>query len=494
MSWALLDPSRPWLVGGGLTGVWTYGRLFECMASPEDPAGTSDSVAAVLVTLTRALVRNEVVDLGELRFSGEGAPFDTPAEGDPVATGVPFPNPLEHSRAELILRSSGSTGGPRAVRHRLGALLRGISVRAEHRQAVWGLAYNPTHIAGVQVYLQALANGNLLVNLWGLGRAEVVERCAAFKVTHLSATPTFYRLLLPVDRPLPALRSITVGGERSDPSLLQRLREQFPAAKVRNIYASTEAGSLFAAEGDEFTVGSAQADLVRCTDGRLWLHRSLLGEFAGDGGRDSISDIRNSISQPNRNKAGLQERTERTEDGGQTTEDGRKEAQKAQELEGRGQAAEEGELKTDGRGRRTEGSQRGVKGSSSARAGFAPDAADWYDTGDVVEVTGGQPLRFRIVGRAQGWINVGGEKVNPVEVEAVLTEHPGIALARVYGKRNSVTGQLVAADLVAREPAPSLEEVRRHLVGRLPPFKVPRIVRFVEVLELTRSGKVVRHD
>ena len=96
----------------------------------------------------------------------------------------------------LTLFTSGTTGRPKQVTHSLEGLTRMLKVSASHEPNVWGLAYNPTHIAGVQVILQAFFNGNPLVNLFQASREEIVRALVEHKVTHLSATPSFYRLLL----------------------------------------------------------------------------------------------------------------------------------------------------------------------------------------------------------------------------------------------------------------------------------------------------------
>jgi acyl-coenzyme A synthetase/AMP-(fatty) acid ligase len=166
-----------------------------------------------------------------------------------------------HRGARIALYSSGTNGTPTCVVHTLESLARAVVVNERHRDDVWGLAFNPSHIAGVQVYLQALANANTIVNLWGIEPAEVVERCAAWGVTHLSATPTFYRLLLSLEPVLPAVRSVSVGGESADPRLIARLRTAFPNARLHNIYASTEAGTLLMSDGVEFTLSGDASDL-----------------------------------------------------------------------------------------------------------------------------------------------------------------------------------------------------------------------------------------
>ena len=73
----------------------------------------------------------------------------------------------------------------------------------------------------------------------------------------------------------------------------------------------------------------------------------------------------------------------------------------------------------------------------------------WFKTGDIVEQS---PNGFlKITGRREDIINVGGEKVSPLEVESVLLEIPEIADCHVYGEKNAITGQNVAAEIVLNE-------------------------------------------
>ena len=82
-----------------------------------------------------------------------------------------------------------------------------------------------------------------------MSASELVARVLASDVTHLSGTPTFWRALLlalPGHGKKPPLRQITLGGEAVDQSILDALHAAFPAARIIAIYASTEAGALFA--------------------------------------------------------------------------------------------------------------------------------------------------------------------------------------------------------------------------------------------------------
>ncbi|XID90675.1 fatty acid--CoA ligase family protein [Paenibacillaceae bacterium WGS1546] len=180
--------------------------------------------------------------------------------------------------------TSGTTGQPKVVKHRLATLARAAKVAADCRSHVWALAYHPTRFAGFQVFFQALLNGNPIVSLCDLAARFIPNALERHRVTHLSATPTFYRTLLPyVAEPLPAIRSAACGGERCDEALFEQLKQAFPSASVRNIYASTEAGSLFSASGDLFSVPERWKSFVSVSDQQeLLIHRSLLaggGEF-----------------------------------------------------------------------------------------------------------------------------------------------------------------------------------------------------------------------
>jgi acyl-coenzyme A synthetase/AMP-(fatty) acid ligase len=85
-------------------------------------------------------------------------------------------------------------------------------------------------------------------------------------------------------------------------------------------------------------------------------------------------------------------------------------------------------------------------------------------------------------------VNVGGHKVNPAEVEAVLLAYPGVREARVYGRANSVLGQILCAEIVAAS-APDEVSLRTYLAERLQGPKVPRLIRVVERIARGRTGK-----
>ncbi|MBP2294486.1 ANL family adenylate-forming protein [Azospirillum rugosum] len=146
----------------------------------------------------------------------------------------------------VLLETSGTTGAPKRARHgfdRLRGRLRG----APDPDARWLLTFEPASFAGLQVILTALASGGTLVSVPGGGAAELAQAALRHAVTHVSATPSFWRaFLMALGNAGPPLASVTLGGEAVDQPLLDRLAARFPGAKLRHIYASTEAGALFA--------------------------------------------------------------------------------------------------------------------------------------------------------------------------------------------------------------------------------------------------------
>ncbi|MFA4943154.1 MAG: fatty acid--CoA ligase family protein [Lentisphaeria bacterium] len=121
-------------------------------------------------------------------------------------------------------------------------------------------------------------------------------------------------------------------------------------------------------------------------------------------------------------------------------------------------------------------SDTAMLGYLNAPSPFTDDG--WLRTGDAVE-TDGEYLR--ILGRQSELINVGGQKVYPVEVEGVLEEMPNVAAAVVYGERNPITGAIVCARVQLAQPeerSAFLRRLREHCAGRLEPYKIPVRVTF----------------
>lgn len=182
-----------------------------------------------------------------------------------------------NSRSSITFYTSGTTGQPKKITHSVANLIRNVRRSEKHADDIWGFAYNPTHMAGVQVFLQALLNGNQIINLFNISKQDVLSKIKEFRISHISATPTFYRLLVPVDESFDSVTNITFGGEKSDSMLYDLASAIFPNAKIHNIYASTEAGTLFSTNGSEFFIPNSIRHLVKIVEGEIFIHSSLLG-------------------------------------------------------------------------------------------------------------------------------------------------------------------------------------------------------------------------
>lgn len=302
----------------------------------------------------------------------------------------------------VTLFTSGTTGLPKKVSHSFSSITRYVKINDRNKDSVWGFAYNPTHMAGLQVFLQALLNGNSIIRLFELSNQDVYSEIETNKITNISATPTFYRLLLPSNEVFTSVKRITSGGEKFNEKTISNLEKVFPNAKITNVYASTEAGSLFASKDDVFCIRHEDRDFVRIKNGEeLLIHKSLLGES---------------------------------------------------ELE----------------------------------------VEKWYNTGDLIEVLSDNPLKFRFLSRKSDMINVGGYKVNPLEVEEAIQSISGIRNVRVFSKSNSVLGNIICCEVVTDNDKLKESSIREYLQSKIQEYKIPRIIRFVDDLSNTRTGKIKR--
>jgi fatty-acyl-CoA synthase len=98
---------------------------------------------------------------------------------------------------------------------------------------------------------------------------------------------------------------------------------------------------------------------------------------------------------------------------------------------------------------------------------------------------------LRFMGRYKDMLKIGGENVDPMEVEAFLMGHPAINLAAVVAFPDPRLSE-VAVAFLRLEPGHSLTEagVIAHCRGKIASFKVPRRVIFVDDFPMTSSGKI----
>jgi len=308
-------------------------------------------------------------------------------------------NSITYSKSEISIFTSGTTGKPKKVDHNVNKFIKMSRIADKYKNDVWAFLYNPTHMAGLQVFFQALLNKNSLIYLFQTSRIEFMNACEKHSVTNISATPTFYRLLAPFDFQLNTIRKCTLGGEKSEMTLIKKLKAVFPNSNIYNIYASTEAGSIFISNnGDVFKVLGTLKDKVRFDNNEIIIHKSLLGKFYKE---------------------------------------------------------------------------------------------EWFSTGDIIEFTNQDKTEFRIASRKSDTINIGGNRINLLEIESEIYKIKGVKSTLVYTVNNSVLGEIITAEIVSSIKY-SKKEFKEELKKKLQLYKIPTMIKFVEELQVTRTGKLKR--
>lgn len=317
-----------------------------------------------------------------------------------------------------LLATSGTTGSPKVVAHTLASLSRTTKVSNRARAVpCWGLVFDFSRFAGLQVLLQSILSGSKLIV--PDSNNELDKQLHFLKennCTHLSATPTLWRkIVMSTVGTTLDLEQITLGGEIADQRILKAVKQTFRNARVAHIFASTEAGVGFSVSDGKsgfpknYLYKPPLGIELRIIDNQLFVKNQLV----------------------DRNYVGINK--------------------------------------------------------------TLADSNGWIATGDVVEINGD---RIYFKGRANGSINVGGDKVLPEEVERVLLGYPTVNGAFVCGKKNPITGAVIIAEVTLEKTPKDKEEIRKELlklcIDHLERHKVPAVIRIVDELKTSEVGKLAR--
>ena len=118
----------------------------------------------------------------------------------------------------------------------------------------------------------------------------------------------------------------------------------------------------------------------------------------------------------------------------------------------------------------------------------------WVRTGDIYSRDGDG--FFSHVGRSDDCFKVRGLWVSPIEVESVLIAHPSVSEAAVISARDERGLATVRAYVVIRQGERDdalKEQIRKFAGSRLPPYKVPSQIEFIEEMPRTSTGKIQRY-
>jgi acyl transferase domain-containing protein/acyl-CoA synthetase (AMP-forming)/AMP-acid ligase II len=133
---------------------------------------------------------------------------------------------------------------------------------------------------------------------------------------------------------------------------------------------------------------------------------------------------------------------------------------------------------------------RGYLGEPALTAAALPTDG-WLRTGDLAARLPDGTFAFR--GRSTDVINVGGQKVNALELEQLLADLPGLGPIAVVGRPDERLGEYPCLVVTADADPPGLDEVLRHLADKgISEYKWPVEMVRIERLPLTPTGKIAR--
>lgn len=131
----------------------------------------------------------------------------------------------------------------------------------------------------------------------------------------------------------------------------------------------------------------------------------------------------------------------------------------------------------------------------ATRRKYTGDPADsWCRTGDTAVMDDDGYLWYQ--GRSDDVFKAAGYRIGPSEIENCLVKHPAVVNAAVVPKPDAERGALVKAYVVLAAgvagDAALIDELQRHVRGKLAPYEYPKEIEFIDALPMTTTGKVQR--
>lgn len=125
---------------------------------------------------------------------------------------------------------------------------------------------------------------------------------------------------------------------------------------------------------------------------------------------------------------------------------------------------------------------------------FSPVEKGIYHTGDTAYED--EDGYYWYVGRTDDMIKCSGYRIGPFEIESVLNTHPAVKESAIVGYPDEIRGQIVCAAIVLRDGFEGSDELTKELQTYVKkntaPYKYPRVVRYIEEMPKTTSGKIIR--
>jgi acyl-coenzyme A synthetase/AMP-(fatty) acid ligase len=110
----------------------------------------------------------------------------------------------------------------------------------------------------------------------------------------------------------------------------------------------------------------------------------------------------------------------------------------------------------------------------------------WYNTNDIVEFV--NDSQFKFISRSNGYLNTGGFRISPTQIEDKIQGIEGVKDVHVYGKPNSLLGSIICADVIGEGiSSKSLKiELKKQSIEK---HLTPQIIRIVDSFEHVLNGK-----
>ena len=186
---------------------------------------------------------------------------------------------IKNSSYKIILKTSGTTGKPKEIYHTIDSITKNIIVDNKYSYSIWGMCYPVGKMAFYQVFFQSIFNKSKLINLYGYSFEEIESKIIENKISNLSATPTFYKMLISDGKIFDSVKLVTLGGEGVEEKFIDKLKNNFPNSSIKNIYASSETASLLRSSNNVFSIPEKYKNKIKIFNNLIYIHKSLLGEI-----------------------------------------------------------------------------------------------------------------------------------------------------------------------------------------------------------------------
>lgn len=416
----------------------------------------AQSAPRLLIAMTGFLKRDYAKEIPTILPAGVDLLFydpETPASSDLVAaidavTTIQPAGPVDAERfPAVIMYTSGTTGSPKGVMLTHDNLLRAAYAGAHHqafedgRRAIFSLPLY--HGFGLVVgLLSGIVVGGSIVPLPRFDPRAILTGIGRHRATYLMGVPTMTVAMLEIAErekfDLSSLTSIHSAAAPTPSWVWQRIQDVFGCGEIFTSYGQTEATAtiICTQPGDDLeVVATTQGIIVK---GGV----AGIAERGGDIAEFRIVDPVSGEDSP---------------------------------------PGTPGEIWTRG----PMNSLGYLDRPADTAALFAEGG--WLRTGDLGYFRDDGNLL--LTGRIRELFKSRGELVSPKEVEEVITTHSAIREAYVIGMPDDRYGECGCAWLVSADPvAPSVAEITAYLAERLPGYKMPRDIWFIDTAELPKTG------